>query len=183
MMSKDDVLKPPKPFKQRYFVARELQFSIALLIVLALLGGITLQALSSALIDYFGLNTPILGIFLIFGYVGIIVLLAIFFTHRLVGPFKRLEYEMKLISAGDIAKRLTIRNKDDLHVRNFVKYTNEFISNFEEMSKEYNMLNSTVSKKIDEITQELAKDNFDCKKLSEELIVLQKQVHKFREKW
>lgn len=182
-MEKERSLKTPRPFKQRYFVAKELQYSVALLIVLALLGGIFLQAVSSALIDHYGFKTPLLGFFLIFGYIAIVVLLAVFFTHRLIGPFKRLEFEMKLVQSGNLSKRLSIRSQDDLHVRNFVKYSNEFIARFEDMSKEYNKLNSTVSKKLDEITTGLAQDKIDCPRLKEEIAALQKQIHAFREKW
>lgn len=181
-MRKEDSVKTSKPFRQRYFVAKELQFSIAFLIVLALLGGIFLQAVSSALMDYWGLNTPFLGIFLIIGYIAIVVLLAIFFTHRLVGPFKRLEYEMKLISDGDTAKRLSVRSQDDLHVRNFVKYTNRFIDKFMKMSDEYDRLNTTVSKKMQEIAEELQKDDYCCEKIQKDLLSMKKQLNELQEK-
>lgn len=172
-----------KLFKQRYFMARELQFSIALIIVLALLGGIFLQAVSSALISYWGLETTALGFFLIIGYILLVVLLAVFFTHRLIGPFKRLEYEMKLIQAGNLAKRLSIRSQDDLHVRKFVKHINSFVSRFQEMSGEYNRLNSTVMTKLDMISEELSRGNADCPRLKKEIDALLKEVREFREKW
>jgi methyl-accepting chemotaxis protein len=179
---KEGSLKP-KLFKQRYYMAKELQFSLALVIVLALLGGIFLQAVSSFLISYWEFETPFLGFFLILGYVAIVVLLAVFFTHRLVGPFKRLEYEMKLVSAGNLAKRLSIRSQDDLHIRNFVRHINSFISRFEEMSGEYNRLNSTVMTKLDMAADELSKGNADCARLKEEIEQLRKEVREFREKW
>lgn len=172
-----------KLFKQRYFIAKELQFSLALVIVLALLGGIFLQAASSALTSYLGLETTALGFFLISGYVLIVVLLAVFFTHRLIGPFKRLEYEMKLVQAGNLAKRLSIRSQDDLHIRNFVKHVNTFITRFQEMSSEYNRLNSTVVSKLDMISGELAKQKADCPHLKKEIEDLLKEVREFREKW
>ena len=179
---KEGSLKP-KLFKQRYYMAKELQFSLALVIVLALLGGIFLQAVSSFLISYWELETPFLGFFLILGYVAIVVLLAVFFTHRLVGPFKRLEYEMKLVRAGNLAKRLSIRSQDDLHIRNFVRHINSFRSRFEEMSSEYNRLNSTVVTKLDMAADELSKGNADCARLKEEIEQLRKEVREFREKW
>lgn len=179
---KEGSLKP-RLLKQRYFMARELQFSIALIIVLALLGGIFLQAASSALISYWGLETTALGFFLILGYIAIVVFLAIFFTHRLVGPFKRLEYEMKIIQSGNLSKRLSIRTQDDLHIRNFVKYVNNFVSRFAEMSDEYNRLNSTVTTKLDYIADELAKGRTDCPHLKKEIEALLKEVREFRSKW
>lgn len=182
MHKEDQSLKRPRPLRQRYFVAKELQFSIALLTVIALLGGIFLQAVSSALIDYWGLQTPFLGVFLVIGYIVIVVVLAMFFSHRLVGPFKRLEYEMKFIADGNITKRLSIRGQDDLHIRNFVKYSNRFIDKFARMSQEYDALNSTVSKKMDEISVELSKDSVNCEKIQHELRTLQSQIEGLRAK-
>lgn len=182
-----DNTSPAKPaFKKkshRHFVAKELQLTIALLAVIALLGGIVLQTLSSVLVKHYGFSTPFLSVVLIVGYIAIVAFLALFFAHRFVGPFKRLEYEMKLMTAGELGRRLSIRSNDDLHVKNFVRYLNNFIVNFEEMSKEYNRLNSLVSTKLSEIETELSGENYDCGKLREELRMLQKKIHEFREKW
>ncbi len=183
MRKEDKPFKKSGPFKQRHFVAKEIQFSIAMLTVLALLGGIFLQAVSSALIEYWGFKTPLLGVFLIVGYIIIVVILAMFFTHRLVGPFKRLEYEMRLIAGGDISKRLSIRSQDDLHIRNFVKYTNNFINNFMDMSEEYNKLNSVALKKMDEIWEELSKEDYCCADVQKDIRVLQEQIRSLRKKW
>lgn len=181
-MARDGSIKS-RIMKQRYFTARELQFSIALLVVLALLAGIFLQAVSSALISYYGMATPALGIMLIVGYVGIVVVLAAFFTYRLIGPFKRLEYEMKIIQSGNLMKRLSVRSQDDLHVKNFINYLNSFLGKFEEMSSEYNRLNSTVISRLEEMARELEKEKIDCPKLRQEAADLLKKVHEFRERW
>jgi methyl-accepting chemotaxis protein len=182
-MSKQEKKSFLRKFRQNYFVARELQFSIALLVVLALLGGIFLQTVSTSLTKYYGYNTPALGMFLILGYIVLVVILSVLFTHRLVGPFKRLEYEMKLVSSGELSRRLTIRSKDDLHVRNFVRYSNDFIGNFEEMSNDYNKLNSTISVKLNEISREMAKGEVNCVFIQDEIKALNKQIHQLREKW
>lgn len=182
-MDKQDQTKTPKTGRQRHYETRELQLSVAVLAVLALLGGIILQAVSSELTSYYGLSPQVLSLLLIVGYVLLVALIAIFFTYRLLGPFKRLEYEMKLISAGELSRRLSIRRKDDLHIRNFVSYVNTFISEFEDMSKEYNRLNSALTKKMDEITSELSKEPFDCEKAKREIKVLQKEIRELREKW
>ena len=44
--------------RQRFFVARELQATIAILVVIALLGGIVLQFASKTLTDFLGLDDP-----------------------------------------------------------------------------------------------------------------------------
>jgi len=169
-----------KKFGQRYFVAKELQFSIAMLTVLALLGGIFLQAVSSALIDYWGFKTPMLGVFLIVGYIILVLILSLFFSHRLIGPFKRLEYEMKLLARGDSSRRLSIRSQDDLHIRNFVRYTNIFIDKFVAINNEYDKLNSTVAGKMSEISVELSKERVDCEKIQGELRAMQEQIEKLK---
>lgn len=179
-MHKEDTFKVTKGAKQRYFAARELHFSIAMIVVLSLLGGICLQTVSSALVSYYHFNTVFVGILLILGYAALVVLVAVFFTYRLIGPFSRLEYELKLISAGDLSRRLSIRNKDDLHIRNFTKYANNLIARFEVMSRDYNTLSSTVSKEIDDIHKELEKKDFDCEMLKKRLLTLQKNVRDFR---
>ncbi len=176
--------KPRKKLiRQRYFVARELQLSIALLVITALLGGIFLQSVAAALTRHIGLDTRVLGILMIIGYVIIVAFLAMVFSHRLVGPFKRLEYEMKHVKDGDLDIRLTVRTRDDLHVRNFVEHVNDMISNFEHMNSSYNKLNSTISIGLGRIVEELAKDDVDCAKLKKNLKSLQKEIHRHREKW
>ena len=181
-MNKPTVIKAVK-IRQRYFVARELQITVALLVVLALLGGAFLQSVSSALNEYLGLTTPTLTIFLTIGYIAIVALLAIFFAHRFVGPFKRLEYEMKTIANGALDKRLTIRTRDDLHVRNFVSYVNEFIENFEDMSKDYSNLHSTLSIQMSDIIRKLEKGHYHADEIKDTIKTLQKNIHELREKW
>ncbi|MBI5562438.1 MAG: methyl-accepting chemotaxis protein [Deltaproteobacteria bacterium] len=168
---------------QRHFAPREVQITIAFLTVVALLAGVFLQSASSAVTAHYGLHTFFTGLFLVVGYVVIVMLIAIFFTHRLLGPFKRIEYQMKLIADGELSRRITVRSKDDLHVRNFAGHANRFISNFEEMSKDYNAMSSLVSKKLDEVSSELSREGCDCKRLRAELLDLQRQMREFRERW
>lgn len=182
-MHKEETLKVSKGVKQRYYAARELHYSIAVIVVLSLLGGICLQTISSALVSYYKFNTFFVGLLLILGYAALVALVSISFTYRLIGPFRRLEYELKLISTGDLSKRLSIRTKDDLHIRNFTKYANNLIARFELMSRDYNTLSSAVSKEIDDIHKELEKKDFDCEMLKKRLTTLQNNVRDFRVNW
>lgn len=168
---------------KHYFAAREIQATIAILVMVALLVGTFLLFASKGLSTYLGFETVFLGIFLAIGYTAIIVFLAIFFSHRLVGPFKRLEYEMKIISKGELDRRLSIRTKDDPHVRNFVAFMNEFIENFEEMSKEYSKLNSTISTQLGDIIKRIEKGEYNAEEIRETLKSLQRHIHEFRERW
>ncbi|MFQ5329508.1 MAG: hypothetical protein ACE5D4_05920 [Thermodesulfobacteriota bacterium] len=175
--------KTKHKLKQRHFAARELQISIALIIVIALLGGIFLQSFSSWLSSHLGLSPSIVTILLTIGYAGIIVFLTLFFSHRLVGPFKRLEYEMQVITKGGIGKRLSVRSKDDLYVRNFINKVNEFIDEFEEISKEYNKMSSLVSSQLGEVIRRADGATIDCDTLRQEIEELQRKIHEFRERW
>ncbi|MFQ5901623.1 MAG: hypothetical protein ACE5IH_08715 [Thermodesulfobacteriota bacterium] len=144
-----------KRIRQHFFAARELQTTIAFLVIVALLGGILLQVVSKSLSNLLGLETPYLTVFLLIGYTVIVVLCALFFTHRLVGPFKRLEYEMKLITRGGFDRRLTIRTQDDWHVRSFIVNVNSLLDDFEKISKDCSELSSTLSQCLEEIINKL----------------------------
>lgn len=113
----------------------------------------------------------------------IVAILSIFFAHKFLGPFKRLEYEMKIISSGELDKRLSIRTKDDLYVRNFVTYINKFIENFENMSKDYNKLHSAISVQTGDIIKKMEKGQHNPEEIKETLETLQKRIHELREKW
>jgi methyl-accepting chemotaxis protein len=181
-MTKEDSLKIARN-QQRFFASRDIHFSLAFLIVLTLLGGITLLVFSFWLLNEYGLHPLLTGLLLIVGYGAIVLILSLFFAERFVGPFKRLEYEMKIISKGDLERRLSVRGGDDLHVRHFVRYLNGFISEFEDMSKEYNKLSSVVSTKISYIANELSREKADNERIKEEIKMLQKIIQEFREKW
>jgi len=182
-MEREEPVSKKRQVRQKYFIARELQLSIALLVMLALLGGLLLQSVAAALTGYLGFKTPALGVFLIIGYVVIVSFLAVFFSHRLVGPFKRLEYEISLIRSGELEQRLSVRTNDDLHVRNFINRVNDLVVNFEEMSEAYSKLNSAVSIGLGTVIDELSKEGFDIEKISSELKHLQSEIHKYREQW
>ena len=169
--------------KQRHFAARELQVTIALFIVLALLGGIFLQSISAWFGSLVGKSPTVISIFLILGYAVIIIVLALLFSHRLVGPFKRLEYEMQLIARGNLGRRLSVRKKDDLYIRNFIMKVNLMIEELEELSREYNKMSSLVSTQLGEIARKADGELIDCGKFREDIDSLQRRIHEFRERW
>ena len=169
-----------KKRRQHYFVARELQASIAILVIFALLGGTFLLYLSKQLNNFFGITTPYLTIFLMLGYSTIILLSAMVFTHRLLGPFKRLEHEIKLIAKGTLDKRLSIRTKDDWHVANFISSVNKLIERFEQKSFEYNRLNAKVSERLDQLMKKI-KDDEPCEDIIKLIKILQKDIENLQE--
>ncbi len=182
MIMKEDWKTQRKKTKLRHFEVKGLQLSIAVLTVLALLAGITLQAAAAAAVGYYGFSSYAFTVFLVAGYAVIVIVFSLFFTHRLVGPFKRLEYEMKLILKGDSTRRLSSRKEDDLHLRGFIMQLNECISRHEETSMKYDRLSGFASKRLGEIDDELSKERPDCEKLKKEVKALQKEMREFHEK-
>ena len=181
-MTKEDLEKQRKKTRLRCFEVKGIQLSIAVLTVLTLLAGMTLQVAAAAAVRHYGFSSYVFSIFLIAGYAVIVIVFSMFFTHRLVGPFKRLEYEMKLILKGDRARRLSSRKEDDLHLRGFITHLNECISRHEETNVEYNRLSGLVSGRLGEIGDELSKEKPDREKVKKEIKALQKELRESREK-
>lgn len=176
-----------KLIRQKYFVSRELQLSIALLVTLALLGGILLQSVAASLTAYFDIQSPILGIVMVVGYILIVAFSSIVFSNRLIGPFKRLEYEMKHIRSGELDYRLSLRYKDDLHVRGFVDEVNSFIDEFEELQISGSALNGELIIGLSKIMERLSSDNIskgtaEYDAMIEDIKHLQTKLHRFRDK-
>ncbi|MFQ5354849.1 MAG: hypothetical protein ACE5DR_07860, partial [Thermodesulfobacteriota bacterium] len=147
------------------------------------IGGLGLQYATKWAVTYYTLPPAFQGLILIFGYISLILVLSAIFVYKLVGPFRRLEYEMKCISAGDLTRRLSVRDGDDLHVRCFVNNVNDLVEKFEEMSREYNKLNNIVDTKLVEINEDLSSEHHDDSVVGREIKMLQEKVHVMREKW
>ena len=121
-----------KSLRQKYFVTKELRLSIALIILWSLL--------ITAFFTYFAkeLSSKIGHGFLLFviimvGYIVIVLVLTMLFSHRLIGPFQRLKTEIKLIGAGDYHRRLNIRTNDDIYIKSFIHEVNKLLDDFEQM--------------------------------------------------
>lgn len=165
------------------YVSRELQLTISVIVIMALLGGIVLQALSGSILKRYDIGTPYIGFILIVGYIFLVAVISIFFAHRFVGPFRRIEYEMKLIASGELSRRLSVRKGDDLHVRHFVARVNDFVGSFEEMSREYNALYSLIDRKLSMIDEEISTENPDCEAIKRDIKELKERIHRMRERW
>lgn len=116
--------------RQRFFMAKELQFSIALIVISSLLAGVLFTYLTKEIGA--GAEHGILSFIAVFiGYVLIVIVLALFFAHRFIGPFERLKMEMKLILAGNYNRRLCVRGNDDFYIRTFITDVNKILDKFE----------------------------------------------------
>lgn len=120
-----------KLFKQKYFVTKELRISIALIILWTLLVTAFFTYFTKELGERIG-HGSLLFVVVMAGYIVIVVVLTLLFSHRLVGPFQRLRTEMRLIRAGDYQRRLNVRNNDDIYIRSFIIEVNELL---EELDK------------------------------------------------
>ncbi|MCK5236948.1 MAG: hypothetical protein KAR06_08185, partial [Deltaproteobacteria bacterium] len=168
--------KSLKHVRQKFFVARELQLTIALLVVIALLGGIFLQYISTALKSYYQFESHMLGVVMILGYLAIVFIISIVFSHRFVGPFRRLADEMIVINKGDLGYRLSVRTKDDVNVRNFVDQVNDLILTFEKKCVSQKVICGELSASILSIKDDITLKNVDMELISKELHELQKKV-------
>jgi len=182
-MTGDATAKMAHKNKRGLFSTKQLQLSIAVIAVVTLLGGVLLQAVSRWIVLSYDLGPAYYGLILIIGYILLILMLCGIFVYKLVGPFRRLEFEMKLISSGELRRRLSVRDGDDLHVRRFVVNVNKLLGNFEEMSREYNKLNNIVDTKLVEINEDLSSETHDVGIVGQEIKMLQEEIHILREKW
>lgn len=119
-----------KVFKQKYFVPKELRISIALIILWSLLITAFFTYFAKELGGKIGHGTPLFVIVML-GYVLIVVILTMLFSHRLLGPFQRLKTEIRLIKSGDYRRRLIVRKNDDIYIRSFVTEVNMLLDEFE----------------------------------------------------
>ena len=116
--------------RQKYFIPRELRFSVAIIILWSLLVTTGYSYLVKELSER--MEHGFLFFMLIsLGYILIVVVLTIIFSHRLIGPFQRLKTEMKLIQSGDYCKRLNVRDNDDLYIKSFLMEVNKLLDELE----------------------------------------------------
>lgn len=119
-------------------MAKELQLSIAIIVICSLLAGILFAYITKELgirAEKGGLSIvpSFIGVFV--GYIMVVVVLAIFFAHRFIGPFERLKVEIKLILAGNYHRRLCVRNSDDFYIRSFIMEVNKLLERLDKECK------------------------------------------------
>jgi len=66
------------------------------------------------------------------GYALVVGFLTAIFTHRFIGPFERLRFELSVILGGDYKRRLNVRKQDDAYVRAFVDDVNKVLDLLED---------------------------------------------------
>jgi hypothetical protein len=120
-----------KHVRQRYFAQKEINISICLIVLWSFLAVALLMYLAKEIGGLVG-NVGIMSfIVVMIGYAIVVAVLTIFFSSRLVGPFRRLNSEINGILADDMGKRLKVRLKDDLSVRTFISHVNNLLDEVE----------------------------------------------------
>ena len=119
-----------KKTRQKYFVPREIRFSVAMIILWALLITSVFSYGANVLGEKIGHGFLFFSI-IAAGYIIIVVVLTLLFAHRLIGPFQRLKTEIKLIRSGDYHRRLNIRTNDDIYIKSFVDEVNMMLHELE----------------------------------------------------
>jgi nitrogen fixation/metabolism regulation signal transduction histidine kinase len=124
--------------RQFYFSRRELQISIALIVLWSFITVIFFTFVineAKQLIVTYELSKGIkftLFIFVFLGYLIALTMLTSFFTKRFVGPFLRLKIELRDIAEGKYNKRLEVRKMDDPYIRSFIDEVNKILDLLEE---------------------------------------------------
>ncbi|HBG93131.1 MAG: hypothetical protein A3J81_01410 [Nitrospirae bacterium RIFOXYB2_FULL_43_5] len=158
-----------KSVKQIFFMAKELRLSIALIVIWSLLAGIIFTYVTKELgakIEH-GVFSFI-AVFL--GYVVIVIVLALFFTHRFIGPFERLKMEMKIILAGNYHRRLHIRTSDDFYIKSFISEMNKVLDEFERKSFDKEGFRKTIDAELLHVMALIEKEHVSKDKLREALL-------------
>jgi len=122
----------PKKMRKKYFVSKELRLSIAIMLLWALLITGFFTYIARGLDEKVGSSTLMFVIIMI-GYLAIVVVLSIIFSHRILGPFQRLHTELRLIISGNHQRRLNVRKNDDLSLKLFIDEVNNVLSEYERM--------------------------------------------------
>lgn len=118
--------------KQKYFGSKEIRISIALIILWSLLATAFFTFVAKEIGERAGYGTLLFALVML-GYVVVVVILTLHFSHRLVGPFQRLKTEMRLIMAGEYNRRLSVRNNDDVYIKSFIIETNKMLHELEKL--------------------------------------------------
>ncbi len=102
---------------------------------------------------------PLFFTIIVVGYVLIILVLTLIFSHRLIGPFQRLKTEIKLVRSGDYCKRLNLRNNDDMYLRTFVEEVNGILDDLEKAQDSRERLNGNIENEFSALESVIEKED------------------------
>lgn len=164
-----------KKVRQKYFALKELRFSIAHLVLWALL--------SVAFFTYTAIEIggkiergPAYFIIVVIGYALIVIILTLIFTHRFLGPFERLKTELKLIRTGSHHRRFHVRTKDDFYLRSFITEINKVLEDLEKISGFKEELHKKIDSELSNIKTIIERKEISKEELTKAVISFNKRV-------
>lgn len=164
-----------KKVRQKYFALKELRFSIAHLVLWALL--------SVAFFTYTAIEIggkiergPVYFIIVVIGYALIVIILTLIFTQRFLGPFERLKTELKLIRTGSHHRRFHVRTKDDFYLRSFITEINKVLEDVEKISGSKEELHKKIDSELSNIKTIIERKEISKEELTEAVISFNKSV-------
>ncbi|MBI4682097.1 MAG: hypothetical protein HY757_03230 [Nitrospirae bacterium] len=169
-----------KLIKQHYFISKELRISIALIILWSLLVTAFYTYFARELGEKIGQGTP-LFIIVMLGYVLIVVVLTLIFSHRLIGPFQRLKTEMRLIRAGEYHRRLNLRNNDDIYLKSFIKEVNMVLEEYEKMHQYKKDMIKHIDSEMLNLISSIQEGKHSVETLKEHVVEFHKKLKSIKE--
>jgi len=164
-----------KKIRQKYFVTKELRLSIALIILWSLLITAFFTYFAKELSDQIG-HGLLLFVIIMAGYMLIVVVLTMLFSHRLIGPFQRLKTEIRLIEVGDYKRRLNVRTNDDIYIRSFVTEVNKLLDGFELMHKYRENINKEIDSELLKLLSDIEAGEPSKEKIRESIMALHNKL-------
>lgn len=164
-----------KQIRQKYFVSKELRLSIALIILWSLLITAFFTYFAKELSDQIG-HGVLLFVIIMAGYVVIVVVLTMLFSHRLIGPFQRLKTEIRLIGIGDYHRRLNVRTNDDIYIRSFIAEVNKMLDEFELMHKYRENVNKEIDSELLKLISDIERNGPGSEQIRESVLALHNKL-------
>ena len=161
--------------RQKYFVSKELRISIALIILWSLLVAGFFTYFAKELGEKIG-SGALLFVIIMLGYLIIVVVLTMFFSHRLIGPFQRLKMEMKLIRSGDYHRRLNVRKSDDIYIMSFVTEVNKILAELDKAQQNKEYLVKNIDSEMISIISVIEEGEISKEKLRESILACHKKL-------
>ncbi len=121
-----------KKVRKKYFIAKKPRFLITLIALLSIFFIYLAKEVTESR-EHGMLFGFLLLVFIMLSILAFVVILIVLFSHRLLGPFGRLEKEMKQIQAGNYHRRFQLRKGDDQHLKSFISKLNNMMDEFEKI--------------------------------------------------
>jgi methyl-accepting chemotaxis protein len=122
------------------------------------------------------------------GYFLLIIFFSWSLSRRFIGPFSRLQGNMKDIAQGDFTLRLMVRKGDDLRITNFVQEANRMVVSFNNSiekikgpCREVNTLSEQVIRKLESHPEAPKTECLELlQELQERMETIQRTMDRFR---